>query len=200
MSRPGINGLLKRHGLKISPTTIRCDERAQAFGKLRAIGWSLEEIGQSVGLSRERARQILQRLPEIPQKPQRVVDSPEDKLEQWKTKWKLRILQCASVDGCWMWNGSTHACNPKSPEFKYGNVSAQFTRYGYNLQFGTAHRLTYFLFNGPIGPGMTVDHTCHNPLCVNPSHLRLCTQQENSSNHSPEWREKQKAKRKEVAA
>lgn len=45
-----------------------------------------------------------------------------------------------------------------------------------------AHRVAYELIVGPIEPGLVLDHRCHNPLCVNPSHLRACTQSQNAMN------------------
>lgn len=35
-----------------------------------------------------------------------------------------------------------------------------------------AHRLAYELKNGPIPDGIIIRHTCHNPACVRPSHLK----------------------------
>ena len=45
-----------------------------------------------------------------------------------------------------------------------------------------AHRWSYEQANGPIPEGMTVDHQCFNPPCVNPEHLRLLTFEENVKN------------------
>ena len=41
------------------------------------------------------------------------------------------------------------------------------------------HRVAYVLAFGPIQAGLKVRHTCHNPGCVNPAHLRLGTHDEN---------------------
>lgn len=45
-----------------------------------------------------------------------------------------------------------------------------------------AHRISYETHVGPIPDGMTVDHLCFNPPCVNPEHLRLLTRSENAKN------------------
>jgi hypothetical protein len=45
-----------------------------------------------------------------------------------------------------------------------------------------AHRIAYFLLVGPIETGTQIDHKCHNRGCVNPSHLRPATNQENGQN------------------
>ncbi len=66
--------------------------------------------------------------------------------------------------------------------YAYFNVSRREAD-GTNVRHGThaAHRIAYLLHFGQIPQGMTVDHTCHNPRCCNPAHLRLCTHSENAS-------------------
>lgn len=41
------------------------------------------------------------------------------------------------------------------------------------------HRVAYEAFRSPIPIGLTIDHLCFNPLCVNPSHLEPVTMREN---------------------
>ena len=45
------------------------------------------------------------------------------------------------------------------------------------------HRYAWERANGPIPPGMEIDHRCHNRLCCNIDHLRLVTHKENGENH-----------------
>ena len=47
-----------------------------------------------------------------------------------------------------------------------------------------AHRWAYEQEHGPIPGGMEVDHICHNRSCVEISHLRLATHQQNAQNKS----------------
>jgi hypothetical protein len=63
-----------------------------------------------------------------------------------------------SVDdrGCWIWQ--------KGVANGYGMAR----RPGKNVK---AHRLAYEYFIGPIPEGLTIDHLCRQPLCVNPAHL-----------------------------
>jgi hypothetical protein len=41
------------------------------------------------------------------------------------------------------------------------------------------HRLAFEAFHGPIPPGMRVLHSCDNPPCGSPEHVRAGTQKEN---------------------
>ncbi len=66
--------------------------------------------------------------------------------------------------GCWCWIGGTDQCG-------YGCWAA----YGETR----AHRASYILHRGAIPVGLHVLHTCDNPGCVNPEHLRLGTHQDN---------------------
>lgn len=43
-----------------------------------------------------------------------------------------------------------------------------------------AHRVAYELTYGPIPAGLNVLHSCDNPPCVRPDHLRVGTQRDNA--------------------
>ncbi len=43
----------------------------------------------------------------------------------------------------------------------------------------SAHRYFFEASNGPIPPGLVLDHLCNEASCVNPSHLEAVTQKEN---------------------
>ena len=69
-------------------------------------------------------------------------------------------------NGCWVWMRSRHG-------FGYGF-------FGVNRRTRRAHRIAWELLRGPIPDGLTLDHLCRNPPCVNPDHLEVVTMRENT--------------------
>lgn len=69
--------------------------------------------------------------------------------------------------GCWMWIGSDSG---------YGGYGSFY----YKERLTRAHRAAYDMFVGPIPDGLTIDHLCRVPCCVNPKHLEAVTQRENN--------------------
>lgn len=67
--------------------------------------------------------------------------------------------------GCWEYNSAT-----------YGKGYRTIAINGKNKY---AHRVSYEYYRGPIPEGLVVDHLCHNRACINPDHLRVCTQKQN---------------------
>jgi hypothetical protein len=75
------------------------------------------------------------------------------------------------ADECWEWTGA-----------KYGAPDAFGKRYGFvkrNRRHFSAHRFAYTDAVGPIPAGMHILHSCDNPPCCNPSHLRPGTNADN---------------------
>ena len=76
------------------------------------------------------------------------------KIEQWQ-------------DGCWLWTA-----------FRDRKGYGQFW---FRTRMMWAHRWSYAAFVGEIPAGVTIDHACCNPSCVNPAHLRLSSRAENTA-------------------
>lgn len=87
------------------------------------------------------------------------------------TRFNSKVI-VAGLDDCWLWTGK--------PDNGYG-------RFWLNGRVDLAHRVAWILANGEIGPGLQIDHTCHNDAdcvggatcvhraCVNPRHLEPVT-------------------------
>lgn len=88
------------------------------------------------------------------------------------------------ASGCWLWTGQQAS--------GYGVLSLGSHR----PKRCRAHRATYTLLVGPIPDGLHVLHRCDIPLCVNPSHLFLGTNQDNVNDMVAKRRHRSMFKRK----
>lgn len=68
-------------------------------------------------------------------------------------------------DECWPWLAAKSARG-------YG-------RFKVGRQLLRAHRYAYEFLVGPIPDGLTIDHLCNQPSCVNPAHMEPVTHIEN---------------------
>lgn len=70
------------------------------------------------------------------------------------------LTRCYMQDGCIIFTGT--------PSAQYGRYHGE-----------PAHRYSYRIHKGSIPEGAVVHHTCFCKRCVNPSHLKAVTHQEN---------------------
>lgn len=68
-------------------------------------------------------------------------------------------------DDCWLWLGVPY-------RYEYGSFCVGGNTY-------RAHRVSLFIFQGHLDSTKMVLHSCNNPPCVNPRHLREGTHQDN---------------------
>lgn len=72
-----------------------------------------------------------------------------------------QFVTIGAEEECWLWH-----------DFVQKTGYAQFMG-------EPAHRIAWMITNGSIPEGLTIDHLCFVPLCMNPKHLEVVTLEEN---------------------
>lgn len=84
---------------------------------------------------------------------------------------ELFWAKVCKTEGCWLWTANVG---------KDGYGKFQVSVLGENRQITwRAHVWAFTEANGPVPSGKYVLHSCNEPLCVRPEHLRVGTQSEN---------------------
>lgn len=89
------------------------------------------------------------------------------------SRWLDAVTDRYIVDaetGCWNWTGAVTRGG-------YGRASVKI---GDRHRGTSAHRASWIAHNGPVSPGLEVDHLCRNRSCINPDHLEPVTRAENN--------------------
>jgi len=81
------------------------------------------------------------------------------------------------TDTCWLWIAGT---------------TSGYGHFWLSQRHVLAHRLSYEWLKGVIPTGLTLDHLCRTPLCVNPEHLEAVTHKENCLRGVSPWAKRAK--------
>lgn len=135
------------------PAKISNEVRSEII-ELRKAGMEIKQIARKFGVSGAFVTGVIGS-----KKIGRPRISAEAKFERFTAK----------VGDCVIWTGGKNRQG-------YGVIS---TIEGGRRISRRAHRVSYEMANGPIPNGSHILHSCDNPSCVNPKHLRVGTHQEN---------------------
>ncbi len=90
---------------------------------------------------------------------------PELTLKQLRNFW-ARVRKGVGKDDCWEWVGD--------------HIKKGYGRLRLGGRNFLAHRVSFFLANGELPSDLIIRHTCNNPPCCNPNHLKSGTCADNT--------------------
>ena len=97
-----------------------------------------------------------------------ILDLQEDKRQTVENRFWSKVDK---TNSCWLWKAAKYRNG-------YGRFGVTFGPY--NSPILRAHRISFELSKGRIPEDKQPDHLCRNRACVNPSHIELVTQRENT--------------------
>lgn len=124
------------------------------------IGQPVHEIASELGVSRDLIYRTLRRLAVV----RTAADTKRNDMSAPAFKYRFWSMVDKSGE-CWIWTGH---------RFKSGHGCV-----GVNYKNKKAHRIAWELTNGKIPKGKMILHSCDNPPCCRPDHLRPGTNLEN---------------------
>jgi hypothetical protein len=83
-----------------------------------------------------------------------------------------KFVKPAGDDDCWEWSGPRNTAGYGMLSYWPGHSVAKCI---------TAHRAVLVLAGNMPDPGMVAMHSCDNPPCCNPKHLKFGTQKQNAA-------------------
>lgn len=98
---------------------------------------------------------------------QQNLGKPLAKLKNQESILERIMSQVEKTDYCWNWTGRTSGKN-----HRYGQISLGGRQ-------TMVHRIVFEELVRPLEAGETLDHTCRNKLCCNPTHLEAIPLREN---------------------
>lgn len=99
-------------------------------------------------------------------------DTPRDDVADLRARLVNRLDCSAGPDGCWPFQGYRYPSG-------YGSLWFRPVQRAI-----LTHRASWIVFRGEIPEDLHVLHSCDNPPCCNPAHLRLGTPADNGSDRA----------------